>query len=119
MSDPSPLRQTLEGLRQQPDQLIEIILRQAAAIQAMQKQIEDLQQQTAQERAPGKSSPVYRPPAPNAENPSPNWSAKPLCSRQGAKHVRGRGRGEGGLGSCSVRPMSMFEGCRDQPFVNP
>jgi len=45
MSDPSPLRQTLEGLREQPDQLIEIILRQAAAIQEMQKQIEELQKQ--------------------------------------------------------------------------
>src|SRR6185369_928528 len=45
MSDPSPLRQTLEGLRQQPDHLIEIILREAAAIQEMQQQIEDLQKQ--------------------------------------------------------------------------
>ena len=45
MSDPSRLRQTLEGLREQPDQLIEIILRQAAAIQEMQKQIQELQKQ--------------------------------------------------------------------------
>src|SRR6266436_4549594 len=45
MSDPSRLRQTLEGLREQPDQLIEIILRQAAALQEMQKQLEELQKQ--------------------------------------------------------------------------
>ena len=45
MSDQSPLRQTLEGLREQPEQLIEIILRQAAAIQELQKQVEELKNQ--------------------------------------------------------------------------
>jgi len=45
MSDQSPLRETLEGLREQPEQLIEIILRQAAAIQELQKQVEELKNQ--------------------------------------------------------------------------
>jgi Transposase IS66 family. len=45
MSDQNRLRQTLEGLREQPEQLIEIILRQAAAIQELQKQVEDLKKQ--------------------------------------------------------------------------
>ena len=45
MSDQSPLRAALESLRGQPEQLIEIILRQAAAIEALQKEIEDLKSQ--------------------------------------------------------------------------
>lgn len=45
MSDHSRLRETLETLRGQPEQLIEIILRQAAAIEALQKQVEELQEQ--------------------------------------------------------------------------
>jgi transposase len=60
MSDPNPLRQTLEGLREQPEQLIEIILRQAAAMQELQKQIEDLQKQLhdLNDRNNGRSSKV-------------------------------------------------------------
>lgn len=45
MSDHNAQRQALEQLRQNPDQLIEIILRQAAAIQELQKQVEDLKKQ--------------------------------------------------------------------------
>src|SRR5207245_5116984 len=45
MSDQGPLRETLEGLREQPEQLIEIILRQAAAIQELQKQVAELKNQ--------------------------------------------------------------------------
>lgn len=45
MSDQSPLRAALESLRGQPEQLIEIILRQAAAIEALQKEIEELKNQ--------------------------------------------------------------------------
>lgn len=39
----SQLRQTLEGLRDQPDQLIEIILRQAGVIEEFRKKIEELE----------------------------------------------------------------------------
>jgi transposase len=45
MTPSSQLQATLQSLRDRPDELIEIILRQAAAIQEMQKQIEDLKKQ--------------------------------------------------------------------------
>jgi transposase len=45
MTQSSHLHSSLQSLREQPDELIEIILRQAAAIQEMQKQIEDLKDQ--------------------------------------------------------------------------
>jgi transposase len=45
MTQSSHLHSSLQSLRERPDELIEIILRQAAAIQEMQKQIEDLKNQ--------------------------------------------------------------------------
>ena len=45
MSEPSPLRPTLESLRDQPDQLIEIILRQAGVIDELRQEVEQLKQQ--------------------------------------------------------------------------
>lgn len=45
MSDPSQLRQTLDGLRAQPDQLLEIIVRQAGAIAELRQQIKALEEQ--------------------------------------------------------------------------
>ena len=45
MGDSSRLKQALEGLREQPDQLIEIILRQAGVIEAHDKKIQELEQQ--------------------------------------------------------------------------
>jgi len=45
MSDQSPFREALEALRGQPEQLIEIILRQATAIQALQQEVQDLKEQ--------------------------------------------------------------------------
>src|SRR6266581_351799 len=44
MSDQSALRQALEGLRDQPDQLIDLILRQVAAIEQLQQQIKVLEE---------------------------------------------------------------------------
>jgi transposase len=43
MSQASILKASLEGLRDQPDQLIEIILRQAGVIEELRQQIKDLQ----------------------------------------------------------------------------
>src|SRR5687767_14605463 len=43
MSNLSQLKQSLEGLRDQPDQLIEIILRQAGVIEEQQKKIQELE----------------------------------------------------------------------------
>ena len=45
MSQSSQLKSTLQALRDRPDELIDIILRQAEAIQQMQQEIEDLQKQ--------------------------------------------------------------------------
>ena len=45
MSDSSPLKENLESLREQPDRLIEIILRQAGVIEEQRQKIEDLQKQ--------------------------------------------------------------------------
>jgi transposase len=45
MTQSSLTQAALQQLRDQPDQLIEIILQQAAAIQQMRQQIEDLQKQ--------------------------------------------------------------------------
>jgi hypothetical protein len=45
MSDQSQLRGALEGLRNQPEQLIEIILRQARQIEELQQEIKILQEQ--------------------------------------------------------------------------
>lgn len=45
MSDQTQLRQTLQGLRDQPEQLIEIILLQAAAIEKLQKEVEELKKE--------------------------------------------------------------------------
>src|SRR5262245_10097386 len=44
MSDSSPLKPTLESLRDQPDQLIEIILRQAGMIEELQQKIQQLEE---------------------------------------------------------------------------
>jgi transposase len=45
LSDPTTLRQVLEEFRGQPDQLIEIILRQAGVIEQLQKELAELKQQ--------------------------------------------------------------------------
>lgn len=45
MSSSSPLEASLQSLREQPDELIKIILQQATAVQEMQRQIEDLKNQ--------------------------------------------------------------------------
>ena len=45
MSSSSPLEVSLQSLREQPDELIKIILQQAATIQEMQRQIEELKKQ--------------------------------------------------------------------------
>ena len=45
MSDQSQLRRSLEGLRDQPEQLIEIILRQAGVIEEQREQIRKLEEQ--------------------------------------------------------------------------
>lgn len=45
MSSPQLLRASLESLRNCPDDLIEIIVRQAAALEELQKQVKDLQDQ--------------------------------------------------------------------------
>jgi hypothetical protein len=45
LSDPLTLRQVLEPLRGQPEQLIEIILRQAGVIEELREDIEKLKQQ--------------------------------------------------------------------------
>jgi transposase len=45
MSEASPLKPTLESLREQPDKLIEIILRQAGVIDELCKEVEQLKQQ--------------------------------------------------------------------------
>ena len=45
VSNSSQLKENLETLREQPDQLIEIILRQAGVIQEQQKKIQDLEKQ--------------------------------------------------------------------------
>jgi transposase len=45
MSEASPLKPTLESLREQPDKLIEIILRQAGVIDELRKEVEQLKQQ--------------------------------------------------------------------------
>ena len=45
MSNSSRLSESLQGLREQPDQLIEIILRQASAIEELQKQVEELKKE--------------------------------------------------------------------------
>jgi transposase len=45
MSEASPLKPTLESLRDQPDKLIEIILRQAGVIDGLRKEVEQLKQQ--------------------------------------------------------------------------
>ena len=45
MTPSSPTQTALQGLREQPDQLIEIILNQAALIQQMQKELADLKEQ--------------------------------------------------------------------------
>jgi len=45
MSEPSPLKPTLDSLRDQPDKLIEIILRQAGVIDELRKEVEQLKQQ--------------------------------------------------------------------------
>ena len=45
MSEASPLKPTLESLRDQPDKLIEIILRQAGVIDELRKEVEQLKQQ--------------------------------------------------------------------------
>lgn len=45
MSQTSRLKQTLQGLRDQPDELIDIILRQAGLIEELQKKIEQLEKQ--------------------------------------------------------------------------
>ena len=45
VSNSSPLKENLELLREQPDQLIEIILRQASIIEEQQKKIQDLEKQ--------------------------------------------------------------------------
>ncbi|HEX2697156.1 MAG TPA: IS66 family transposase [Anaerolineales bacterium] len=45
MSDQSQLRRALEGLRDQPAQLIEIILQQASQIEQLQQEIKKLQEQ--------------------------------------------------------------------------
>jgi len=42
MSEASPLKPTLESLRDQPDKLIEIILRQAGVIDELRKEVEQL-----------------------------------------------------------------------------
>ena len=44
MSQSSSLKQTLESLRDQPDQLIEIILRQAAAMEELAQKIQQLEE---------------------------------------------------------------------------
>src|SRR5688572_20976097 len=43
MSNSSQLKQSLESLRQDPDKLIEIILRQAEMIEALEKRIQELE----------------------------------------------------------------------------
>lgn len=45
VSNSSQLKQSLEALRDQPDRLIEIILRQAGVIEEQQKKIQDLEKQ--------------------------------------------------------------------------
>ena len=45
MSQSSPLRGALQSLRDKPDELIEIILRQAEAIEKFTQRIEQLEQQ--------------------------------------------------------------------------
>lgn len=45
MSDQSLLRQALEGLREQPEKLIEIILQQATAIEQLQARVQELEKQ--------------------------------------------------------------------------
>src|SRR6266446_5445620 len=45
MSSPQLLRASLESLRDCPEELIEIIVRQAAALEELQKQVKDLQDQ--------------------------------------------------------------------------
>ncbi|HEY3853351.1 MAG TPA: hypothetical protein VGO67_03035 [Verrucomicrobiae bacterium] len=45
LSDPSIFRQVLEELRGQPDQLVEIILRQAGMIEELRQDIEKLKEQ--------------------------------------------------------------------------
>ena len=45
MSQSSLLRSSLQGLREDPDQLIEIILRQAQAVEELSHQVQQLQQQ--------------------------------------------------------------------------
>jgi uncharacterized coiled-coil DUF342 family protein len=42
MSQSSPLKPALESLRDQPDQLIEIILRQAELIEQLRQEVEEL-----------------------------------------------------------------------------
>src|SRR5580693_4802477 len=45
LSDPATLRQVLEPLRGQPEQLIEIVLRQAGVIDELRQEIEKLKQE--------------------------------------------------------------------------
>ena len=45
MTPSSPTQAALQALREQPDQLIQIILNQASVIQQMQKEIAELQEQ--------------------------------------------------------------------------
>jgi uncharacterized coiled-coil DUF342 family protein len=45
MSQSSPLRGALQSLRDKPDELIEIILRQADAIEKLTRKVEQLEQQ--------------------------------------------------------------------------
>lgn len=73
MSDPTVLRRSLEGLRDQPDQLIEIILRQAGVIEEQRAQIQKLEEQISdlndrngklQQRLEDLERAVHRPAAP-------------------------------------------------------
>lgn len=107
MSSSSPLEASLQVLRERPDELIKIILQQAAALQEMQRQIEDLKKQIQDlnDRNGGLSSKV------EALEKSAARQAAPfrIADKHRSAHPKKPGRPEGHAGTHRSIPAHVDE----------
>src|SRR6266446_10189380 len=126
MSSPQLLRASLESLRDCPEKLIEIIVRQAAALEELQKQVKDLQDQirdlndrnnflssqvealektAARQAAPFRIADKHRSADPQKAGPPPG------ASRNSSLDSRSRGSGD----RCSFGELSGVRRTTEEP----
>ena len=110
MSQSSSLRGALQSLREKPDQLIEIILRQAEAIEKLTQKVEQLEQQIKDlnDRNDGLTTKVQELETKAARQAAPFR----IEDKKRASHPKKPGSPEGHPGSCRVIPDHVDEQIR-------